>query len=627
MKTIVVHNDPVLYYKSFKIVRSRNAVYNGTMHISSKLILRGVSGKFVSGQLTAILGPSGSGKSSLLNILAAYKSEGTTGNILVNGKTRNEKNFRKISRYIMQDDYVQPYLTVQESMVIAANLKLGSCETAEKKEIMIAEILDLLRLNLCKNTLAKGLSGGEKKRLSIALEMLNNPAVIFLDEPTTGLDDVACSQCIGLLKLLAELGRTVICAVHTPSAKLFSIFDNVYIVSQGQCVYQGYGPSVVPFLASIGLVCPLSYSPADFMMEVCSKEYGDFHNKMVSIVENGHNMVDNKERRTSTGQTDSTAMDEIEDISDSNQKYVNMDETGSTFFDKYLILSERLWIQIWRDKSSLLMKCIVYLFLSLLYGNIFIGIGNDGSKTLYNFGLFYLCIIFYMYIPMMPVLLWFPQEIKILKREHFNKWYGLAPYYLALTVTSIPIQMVLTFVFTGITYTLTDQPIEIDRMLLFYFICVLTGLVAESLGILIGALCDITNALFIGTCVKIPMMLLATHGYGYGGEAMPQWIRIAMRFMYLRYSMEGISGVMLRNRLPVPCPEEKDLCIYTDLNYFLHIMGMSDAVLWIDIVALIVFLFIFKAAGYYVLLQRLSPNKMSRTVNVVVKLVKSHFGP
>lgn len=80
----------------------------------------------------------------------------------------------------------------------------------------------------------------------------------------SGLDDLASSQCISLLKLLAEGGRTVICSIHTPSARLFAMFDNVYIVSSGQCVYQGYGPDVVPFLANIGLVCPTHYNPADF---------------------------------------------------------------------------------------------------------------------------------------------------------------------------------------------------------------------------------------------------------------------------------------------------------------------------------------------------------------------------
>ncbi|RZB38752.1 ABC tran and/or AAA 21 domain containing protein, partial [Asbolus verrucosus] len=127
----------------------------------SKLILRSISGKFRSGQLTAILGPSGAGKSTLLNILAGYKCREATGTILINGEPRNLKEFSNISRYIMQQDLIQPLLSVDEAMMIAANLKLTRSTSTDQ------------------------LSGGERKRLSIALELVNNPPVLFLDEPTT----------------------------------------------------------------------------------------------------------------------------------------------------------------------------------------------------------------------------------------------------------------------------------------------------------------------------------------------------------------------------------------------------------------------------------------------------------
>lgn len=119
--------------------------------------------------------------------------------------------------------------------------------------IQIDEILILLRLEKTKETLGNSLSGGELKRLSIALELLNNPPVLFLDEPTTGLDDMSSSQCVELLRRIAHGGRTVICSIHTPSAKIFAMFDHVYIMANAQCVYQGKGDYIVPYLDSLGL--------------------------------------------------------------------------------------------------------------------------------------------------------------------------------------------------------------------------------------------------------------------------------------------------------------------------------------------------------------------------------------
>ncbi|KAF0748215.1 ATP-binding cassette sub-family G member 1-like isoform X1 [Aphis craccivora] len=240
-----------------------------------KTILHGIDGSFRSGQLTAIMGPSDCGKSTLLNVLAGYSISGSSGQVYLNESLRDEKQMTNISCYIQQDDYVRDLLTVRESMMVAAHLKLSTTVSAISKASQVEDLLDAIGLSVHGDTITKRLSGGQKKRLSIALELITNPSILFLDEPTTGLDSQSCRNLVSLMTNLAHNeGRTIVCTLHQPSALLFEKFDQVYVLSSGRCIYQGPPKLVIPYFAENSVICPPYHNPADFLIEVAIGEYG-----------------------------------------------------------------------------------------------------------------------------------------------------------------------------------------------------------------------------------------------------------------------------------------------------------------------------------------------------------------
>ncbi|CAN0902948.1 ABC transporter G family member 15 [Linum grandiflorum] len=230
------------------------------------------------GRIKAIMGPSGSGKTTLLDALAGRLSGNVimSGNVLLNGN-KKRLNYSGVG-YVRQENKLLGTLTVRETIKYSANLRLPSTMTKQEIDNTAEGTLAEMGLQDCAdrfigNWHLRGISGGEKKRLSIALEILTKPQLLFLDEPTTGLDSAFAFFVVQTLRNIAEDGRTVISSIHQPSSEVFALFDDLYLLSGGETVYSGEAKEAAKFFAQAGFPCPIRRNPSDHFLRCINSDF------------------------------------------------------------------------------------------------------------------------------------------------------------------------------------------------------------------------------------------------------------------------------------------------------------------------------------------------------------------
>lgn len=604
----------------------------------SKTILRGISGRFEAGHFSAILGPSGAGKSSLLNAISGFRLKGVLAKSLkVNGQPRDEKLFRKLSCYITQEEVLQPMLSLQEVMMFAADLKLPSGTIRKQKMQLVHEILTLLGLTECCLTRTEMLSGGQKKRLSIALELINNPPVIFLDEPTSGLDNVSTTYTLKLLRKLAHQGRTIVCTIHQPSASLFQLFDNVYVLSKGQCVYQGATTQLVSFLSSTGFHCPTHYNPADFVIEITDSDHEENIDVLSAAIGNGKlcqyksgpikvPSIQNNNTLLLNNNTefDRNIYSEIDSPNFYGEKGNNISlsvfetrmssEKGSGLnlcvdfptsgFQQFCTLMRRMSLQMYRNKIALNIQFYHHLLCAIAVGVVYFDKARDGEEFFNHLKFCLGVVLFHTFTYCMIPVITYPYEVKLLKREYFNRWYSLRPYYLALQLSRFPAMIFFSMIFLSVTYFMTGLPLEIDRFLLFSLIGILTSVTAEGMGFFIGSVFNVTNGSAVAPLTLAPFLGLATYGFDFA-KSIPWYIAILMKMSFLRSGTVGIVITIFgRNRKKLDCYQ--NYCHFADPKVLLEYLDIDHTTVWSQIYYLMTILIIFRAAMYVALRYKLA---------------------
>ncbi|KAJ3585401.1 hypothetical protein NHX12_014120 [Muraenolepis orangiensis] len=238
----------------------------------SKDILIDLNGIMKPG-LNAIMGATGSGKSSFLDVLAARKDPvGLSGEVLIDGVPQ-PPNFKCLSGYVVQDDVVMGTLTVRENFRFSAALRLPTSVSQQEKEQQVEQLIQQLGLTKVADSkvgtqLIRGVSGGERKRTNIGMELIINPHVLFLDEPTTGLDASTANSVLLLLKRISQNGRTIILSIHQPRFSIYRLFDSLTLLVNGKQVFHGPAQNALGYFSDIGYTCEPHNNPADFFLDV-----------------------------------------------------------------------------------------------------------------------------------------------------------------------------------------------------------------------------------------------------------------------------------------------------------------------------------------------------------------------
>ena len=246
-------------------------------HLNGRQILSGVQGAAQPGQLMAIMGASGAGKTTFLDILARKNKRGVVrGNFYVNGEKVSDNDFRSVVGFVDQEDTMLSTLTVHETIMTSALLRLPADMGMLAKEQRVFEVEKQLGIFAIRDQLigseegnGRGVSGGEKRRVGIACELVTSPSILFLDEPTSGLDAFNAFNVIdSLVSLTKDYNRTVIFTIHQPRSNIVALFDQLILLAKGQVVYSGEFSRCQAYFDQIGYSCPPGFNIADYLVDL-----------------------------------------------------------------------------------------------------------------------------------------------------------------------------------------------------------------------------------------------------------------------------------------------------------------------------------------------------------------------
>ena len=516
----------------------------------TRAILCNVSGVARLGELCGIVGPSGGGKTCLLSILAgsvddqggssSSRSATLSGSVTLDGRPLDASSARRIA-YCAQDCTLLPTLTVEESIRYSAILRLPRGTTSsEVTAIVTGVIADLGLTHVATSYVGggsgiRGVSGGELRRVSIAMELVTNPAVIILDEPTSGLDSYTAYSMMSTLRSLADNGRIVMLSFHQPSPAMFSLLDRCVLLAQGVCVYSGTPGEVEAHFAAIGMPVPQGVGAAEHMLYcACDPETLPALLKTIGASSsNSSSPAAVTGTPSSTEDAESGGMASLEN-NEKQQQQQQSDPDGdghrhsraaaaAGISRELSVLFWRAWADIRRNPILLLLHWGMGIGMGLFTGCIFFAVGFDISGAQDRLGGCFFALAFFAFTSLTTVDL-VMTERRIVAREVRGGYYHAASYLATKAVLDgLLLRVIPVFLYTASFYPMMGLVGGAGHVSLFLMVlstfAVTIG--ALSLAVAVGSATAGRASLVMNLVLLISLLV---GGFFVNTSSMPDWI-------------------------------------------------------------------------------------------------------
>nr|Q2PCF1.1 RecName: Full=Pleiotropic drug resistance protein 2; AltName: Full=NpPDR2 [Nicotiana plumbaginifolia]CAH40786.1 PDR-like ABC transporter [Nicotiana plumbaginifolia] len=457
-------------------------------------LLRDASGAFRPGILTALVGVSGAGKTTLMDVLAGRKTGGyIEGSINISGYPKNQTTFARVSGYCEQNDIHSPYVTVYESLLYSAWLRLASDVKTETRKMFVEEVMELVELKLLRNALVglpgvDGLSTEQRKRLTTAVELVANPSIIFMDEPTSGLDARAAAIVMRTVRKTVDTGRTVVCTIHQPSIDIFEAFDELLLMKiGGQVIYAGplghRSHKLVEYFETIPGVPKIreSDNPATWMLDVSSSSMEAQLVVDFAEVYANSNLYQRNQLLIKELSTPATCSKDLYFPTQYSQSFIT--QCKACFWKQH-------W-SYWRNSQYNAIRFFMTVIIGILFGVIFWNKGNQihRQQDLLNLlGATYAAVMFLGATNASAVQSVVAIERTVFYRERAAGMYSELPYAFAQVAIETIYVAIQTFVYSLLLFSMIGYQWTAVKFFYFYYFIFMCFTYFSMYGMMVVAL-------------------------------------------------------------------------------------------------------------------------------------------